>query len=482
MTGHLGYESTGLNALRGQNNVQGLNDSGANPMYLPGYQSVDDPEIRRRFSEAWGAEVPETAGYRLDQMMSGLHDGRVEALVSHRREPGADRAERAPRRGGPREARLPDLAGHLPARHDAEVRGRRLPRVELRGEGRHVHEHRAPHQPRARGRAASRRREGRPRDRLLMAKALGANWPEYPDAESVWNELADLAPELVRRPLRPDRGERHPVAGAGDRPSGNAVPARARARAATGRGKFFPVEYQRPIEEPDSEYPLVLSTGRTLYHYNSATMTMRESGITDKQEEPFFEISAEDASALGLGRRRLGAARLASRRARGADAHLGPRLPRPRLDGAPLRRAEGELAHARRRRPADRDARVQGRAPCASSACDRLARPGRRRSAPPRPLRQAVPVRARVRVDAAAAPRLGAARGRRGRDRPPDGRRAVRPAVGRTARTARCSSPCCCTRPPSGTCPSSRSSPHSPPPRRSRPQPGSPRRSSGRTT
>ncbi|HET9460491.1 MAG TPA: molybdopterin dinucleotide binding domain-containing protein, partial [Gaiellaceae bacterium] len=46
--------------------------------------------------------------------------------------------------------------------------------------------------------------------------------------------------------------------------------------------------------------PLVLSTGRTLYHYNSATMTMRESGITDKQEEPFFEISSEDASALSI--------------------------------------------------------------------------------------------------------------------------------------------------------------------------------------
>ena len=55
-----------------------------------------------------------------------------------------------------------------------------------------------------------------------------------------------------------------------------------------------------PIEQPDSEYPLVLSTGRTLYHYNSATMTMREDGITDKQQEAFFEISAEDASNLGL--------------------------------------------------------------------------------------------------------------------------------------------------------------------------------------
>ncbi|HSG14296.1 MAG TPA: molybdopterin dinucleotide binding domain-containing protein [Gaiellaceae bacterium] len=72
------------------------------------------------------------------------------------------------------------------------------------------------------------------------------------------------------------------------------------APARPGGGKFYPVEYQEPIEQPDSEYPLVLSTGRTLYHYNSATMTMRESGITDKQEDPFFEISAEDASALGL--------------------------------------------------------------------------------------------------------------------------------------------------------------------------------------
>jgi predicted molibdopterin-dependent oxidoreductase YjgC len=80
MTGHLGYESTGLNALRGQNNVQGLNDSGANPSYLPGYQPVDDPEIRAKFAAAWGVEVPARPGYRLDQIVSGLHDGRIRAL------------------------------------------------------------------------------------------------------------------------------------------------------------------------------------------------------------------------------------------------------------------------------------------------------------------------------------------------------------------------------------------------------------------
>ena len=87
----------------------------------------------------------------------------------------------------------------------------------------------------------------------------------------------------------------------------------------SGRGRFFPVEFQPPIEEPDSEYPFVLTTGRTLYHYNSANMTMREPGVTDKQQAPFFEIHAEDAGALGIADGQV--ARLVSRR-----GHSRPRL------------------------------------------------------------------------------------------------------------------------------------------------------------
>jgi formate dehydrogenase major subunit/formate dehydrogenase alpha subunit len=133
-----------------------------------------------------------------------------------------------------------------------------------------------------------------------MARALGADWPDYPDAESVWNELADLAPNWygVRYDRLEESGLQWPVPELGH-PGSEFLHAPRPARAG-GRGKFFPVEYQPPIEQPDSEYPLVLSTGRTLYHYNSATMTMRESGIADKQEDPFFEVSAEDASNLGL--------------------------------------------------------------------------------------------------------------------------------------------------------------------------------------
>jgi formate dehydrogenase major subunit/formate dehydrogenase alpha subunit len=146
----------------------------------------------------------------------------------------------------------------------------------------------------------------------LVAKALGASWPDYPDAEAVWDELADLSPNWSG--IRYDRIEENGIQWPCTDREHPGTPYLHAPRPAlpTGRGKFFPVEYQEPIEQPDSEYPLVLSTGRTLYHYNSATMTMREDGIVDKQQDPFFEISAEDASNLGLADGAL--ARLVSRR------------------------------------------------------------------------------------------------------------------------------------------------------------------------
>jgi formate dehydrogenase major subunit/formate dehydrogenase alpha subunit len=300
MTGHLGYESTGLNALRGQNNVQGLNDSGANPAYLPGYQSVEDPEVRRKFSEAWGVEVPETPGYRLDQMMSGLQDGRVKALYlvgenPAQTEPNARHVEEGLAKLEfvvAQDIFLNDTSRKyanvvLPASSFAEKDGtftnteRRINRV----------------------RAAVPCPGNARVDREIvidLARALGASWPDYPDAESVWNELADLSPAWygIRYDRIEEQGMQWPAPEKGH-PGSPYLHAPKPARPG-GRAKFFPVEYQPPIEQPDSEYPLVLNTGRTLYHYNSATMTMREAGILDKQEDPFFEISAEDASNLGL--------------------------------------------------------------------------------------------------------------------------------------------------------------------------------------
>jgi formate dehydrogenase major subunit/formate dehydrogenase alpha subunit len=135
---------------------------------------------------------------------------------------------------------------------------------------------------------------------VALAHALGCDWPEYPDAESVWNELADLCPNWfgIRYPRLEEHGMQWPCP-ALDHPGTQYLHAPHPSRP-NGKGKFHPVEYQPPIEEPDADYPFVLSTGRTLYHYNSATMTMREDGITDKQVDPFVEIAAEDASSLGV--------------------------------------------------------------------------------------------------------------------------------------------------------------------------------------
>ncbi len=326
MTGHLGYESTGLNALRGQNNVQGLNDSGANPSYLPGYQSVDDPEIRRKFSEAWGAEVPARPGYRLDQIVSGLHDGRIKALYLI----GENPAQTEPNARHVEEGldgldflmsqdiflndstrKYADVV--LPASSFAEKDGtftnteRRISRVRaaapLPGEAKVDREIVIAHGEGARRELAR-----------VPGRGVGVERARRPLAE------------LVRDPLRPHRGERHAVAVHGSRPSGHAVPARTAAGARRpDAASFFPVEFQPPIEEPDSEYPFVLTTGRTLYHYNSANMTMREPGVTDKQQAPFFEIHAEDAGALGIADRQV--ARLVSRRgALEAEAHYSERV------------------------------------------------------------------------------------------------------------------------------------------------------------
>jgi predicted molibdopterin-dependent oxidoreductase YjgC len=300
MTGHLGYESTGLNALRGQNNVQGLNDAGANPAYYPGYQPADEPEIRQKFSEAWGVEVPTAPGYRLDQIMSGLHDGRIRALYligenPAQTEPNAHHVEEGLEHLDflvTQDLFLNDMTERLadvvfPASSFAEKDGtftnteRRVNRVR---------------------KAVPCPGEAREDWQIVvdMAKALGGSWPEYRTAEEVWDEFADLSPLWTG--IRYDRieevGLQWPCTDR-DHPGTPFLHSPSPSRP-SGKGKFYPVEYQPPIEQPDSEYPFVLSTGRTLYHYNSATMTMREEGVVQKQEDPFVEMHPQDAVALGI--------------------------------------------------------------------------------------------------------------------------------------------------------------------------------------
>ncbi|MCL6549326.1 MAG: molybdopterin-dependent oxidoreductase, partial [Alicyclobacillus sp.] len=80
VTGHVGRPGTGAYPLRGHNNVQGAGDFGCAPLYLPGYERVDDPRVRAKYEQAWGVKLPETPGLDNHQMVEAIHDGRLKAM------------------------------------------------------------------------------------------------------------------------------------------------------------------------------------------------------------------------------------------------------------------------------------------------------------------------------------------------------------------------------------------------------------------
>ena len=295
-TGHLGRPNSGLMALRGQNNVQGGADAGANPAYLPGYHAVDVAENRERFSRAWGVEVPEEPGLRIDEIVGGMGDPvRAVYLV------GEDPAKTDPNAHHVEEglAKLDflvvqDIFLHESAARHADVV---LPAASFaEKDGCFTNTERRVSRVRA---AVAPPGDARPdwQITLGLARALGADW-EYGSPEDVWNEFADLAPmwsgirydRLEANGIQwpcPDRGHPGTVFLHEDGP-------------ARGRGLFHAVEWAPPVEEPDARYPFLLSTGRTLYHYNGGSMTRREPGIVAKQPGPFVELNTADAVALGI--------------------------------------------------------------------------------------------------------------------------------------------------------------------------------------
>jgi len=296
LTGNVGKPSSGVNPLRGQNNVQGACDLGALPNVFPGYQQVTDPEVRAKFEAAWGVAPQPEAGLTVVEMMHGAADGRVKAMLIMGEnpmisDPNLNHVEEALNNLDflvvqdvflTETARLADVV--LPAASFAETDG-----TFTNTERRVLLVNKAVEPP----------GEARPDWKILCDLSTRMGHPmDYPDAPAIMDEIASVSPiygGIHHDRLDPD-GLQWPCP-TDDHPGTVYLHEGGFSR---GLGKFHAVEYTPSAELPDDEYPFVLSTGRILPHFHTGSMSRRSGALNAYVSEPYAEIHPNDLAALDI--------------------------------------------------------------------------------------------------------------------------------------------------------------------------------------
>ena len=299
LAGHIGRPATGLNPLRGQNNVQGACDMGGLPNVFPGYQAVADEGVRRKFATGWGVPY-ETLGAKpgltVTEMIHGALHGDIRAIyvvgenpmlsdpnLTHVTE-ALDAVEFLVVQDiFPNEtAQRADVV--LPAAGFAEKLGtftnteRRVqlirPAIDPPGLAR-------PDWAIA----------------LDLAQRLGAPW-QYDGPEAIFAEMAGLTPQYAGISYeRLERGGIQWPCPTADHPG---TPVLHIGKFTRGKGLFCPLEYRPPAELPDDQFPFLLSTGRILFHWHGGTMSRRSPGLEAVAPEAEAELHPDDATRLGV--------------------------------------------------------------------------------------------------------------------------------------------------------------------------------------
>ena len=300
LTGHVGRYGSGLNPLRGQNNVQGGGDMGAIPNRLPGFQDVLDAGVRAKFERAWGVPLQPKHGWNLSEMFEAMESGDLEALYVVGENPCQSEADQHHA-----EALLKGLdflvVQEIFLTPTAQLADVVLPATATwcESEGtvtsseRRVQRVRKALDP-----------PGGARDELWIlgqiAARLGHDWGT-PTAEDVWNEVRALAPIFAGMSYSrleehgglqwPCYDERHP--------GELFLHSRLWQEPRVGPpAPFSVVEYDPPVEMPDDEFPFQLTTGRRLDSYNTGVQTGRLPSPLRRGET--LDISRQDAQRLGL--------------------------------------------------------------------------------------------------------------------------------------------------------------------------------------
>lgn len=296
LTGNVGRECTGVNPLRGQNNVQGACDLGALPNVYPGYQSVEDAANKGKFEGAWGVELSPTKGLTVVEMMHGVEDGSIKGLYFMGENPALSDPNLNRTRKSladveflvvqdiflTESAKYADVV--LPAMSFAEKDGtftnteRRVQRVRkaMAGPG-----------------------ESRLDWEIIcdVSTRMG-RLMKFESASAITDEIASISPiyggisferidELGLQWPCPDK----------DHPGTKFLHKEGFSR---GKGKFHAVEFKPAAEGVSKDFPFLLSTGRQLYQFHTGTMTRKSAAIDQKSPVGYVEINTDDARELGI--------------------------------------------------------------------------------------------------------------------------------------------------------------------------------------
>jgi formate dehydrogenase alpha subunit len=296
LTGHIGKPSSGVNPLRGQNNVQGACDMGALPNVYPGYQVVSNPEIRARFQEAWGNDLSPEIGITIPEMMDGLVNGAIRGMYIF----GENSVESDPNTHHVRRAL--ESAEFLVVQDIFLTETAKLAHVVLPGacwaevDGTFTNTERKVQRVR---KAVEPPGEARPNWQIFsdLSSRLGLAM-NYASASEIFEEMAVLTPIFAGITYdRLDAMAIHWPCTAQDHPGTQFLH---KDRFSRGLGLFHAVDYRPSQELPDREYPFILTTGRRYAHYHTRTMTGRCPSLEQEFPGPMAQIHWRDAQRLGV--------------------------------------------------------------------------------------------------------------------------------------------------------------------------------------
>ena len=300
LVGHVGRYGSGINPLRGQNNVQGGGDMGAIPDRLPGFQHVENDDLRGKFEKAWGCKIPPKRGWHVSDMLLAMERGDLTALYVLGENPAdseADRHRALKLLGGLKFMIVQDLF----YTHTAELADVVLPGAAgwCESEGTVTSSERRVQRVR---RAVPLPPGTRDDTEILfeLARRLGHDWGK-PESERIWNELRSLSPmhtgmsysrlEKLGGIQWPCYDESHP--------GEMYLHGRLWQRPVLGpRAPFLPAEFEPPVDQLDEQYPIRLTTGRRLDSYNTGVQTSRYSSPLRRDEA--LDLSPEDGTRYNL--------------------------------------------------------------------------------------------------------------------------------------------------------------------------------------